>query len=203
MLIMLVHSTCQKCIHVRASLRVVHESTTFKGMHERFHCLASQAFSFSSFKVASVGLCRGSQAKKNCRNQHFELWRWKFYPEDVPFSFCWSWSPFEKVIAVQSSSVSVSLYVTLSGEPPKRWGSAIFRSVTPFVLSCYVLLWVFAWSWPNYSNFYLLEQKLRLIALGNLPFSYWFTYKITSWENRSQLVMMTGDPHFLGLLLGL
>ena len=34
-IVMLVHSTCQKCIHVRAwlVLRVVHESTTFKGMH--------------------------------------------------------------------------------------------------------------------------------------------------------------------------
>ena len=34
---MLVHSTCQKCIHVRAwpALRVVHESMTFKGMRVR------------------------------------------------------------------------------------------------------------------------------------------------------------------------
>ena len=46
MVIILVHSTCQKCIHVRAwlALHVVHESTTFKGMCESVHCLASQAF---------------------------------------------------------------------------------------------------------------------------------------------------------------
>ena len=37
MVIMLVHSTCQKWTHERAwrALRVVHESTTFKGMHVR------------------------------------------------------------------------------------------------------------------------------------------------------------------------
>ena len=35
MVIMLVHSICQKCIHVRAWLAPhVHESTTFKGMRE-------------------------------------------------------------------------------------------------------------------------------------------------------------------------
>ena len=46
---MLVHSTCQKCIHVRAwlALRVVHASTTFKGIREHVCCLASQAFSLS------------------------------------------------------------------------------------------------------------------------------------------------------------
>ena len=50
MVIMLVHSTCQKGIHVRAwlALRVVHESTAFKGMRESVHCFASQAFSLSS-----------------------------------------------------------------------------------------------------------------------------------------------------------
>ena len=50
MVIMLVHSICQKWIHVRAwlALRVVHESTTFKGMRESFCRLASQGFSFSS-----------------------------------------------------------------------------------------------------------------------------------------------------------
>ena len=50
MVIMLVHSLCQKWIHVRAwlALRVVHESTTFKGMRESVRCLASQAFSLSS-----------------------------------------------------------------------------------------------------------------------------------------------------------
>ena len=50
MVIMLVHSICQKCINVRAqlALRVVHESTTFKGMRESVRCLASQAFSLSS-----------------------------------------------------------------------------------------------------------------------------------------------------------
>ena len=50
MVIMLVHSTCQKCIHVGAWLapRVVHESTTFKGIRESVRCLASQAFSLSS-----------------------------------------------------------------------------------------------------------------------------------------------------------
>ena len=39
MVIMLVHSICQKLIHVRVrawlALRVVHESTTFKGMRVR------------------------------------------------------------------------------------------------------------------------------------------------------------------------
>ena len=46
---MLVHSTCQKCVHVRAclALRVVHESTTFKGMRESVRCLASQVFSLA------------------------------------------------------------------------------------------------------------------------------------------------------------
>ena len=50
MVIMLVHSICQKCIYVRAwlPLRVVHESTTFKGMRESFCCFASQAYSLSS-----------------------------------------------------------------------------------------------------------------------------------------------------------
>ena len=50
MVIMLVHSTCQKWNHVRSlpALRVVHESTTFKGVHESVRCLASQAFSLSS-----------------------------------------------------------------------------------------------------------------------------------------------------------
>ena len=44
MVIMLVHSSCQKCIHVRVwlALRVVHESTTFKGMLGSVRCLASQ-----------------------------------------------------------------------------------------------------------------------------------------------------------------
>ena len=50
MVLMFVHSICQKWIHVRAwlALRVVHESTTFKGMRESVCCLASQAFSLSS-----------------------------------------------------------------------------------------------------------------------------------------------------------
>ena len=50
MVIILVQSTCQKWIHVRAwvALRVVHESTTFKGMRESVCCLASQASSLSS-----------------------------------------------------------------------------------------------------------------------------------------------------------
>ena len=48
--IMLVHSTCQKCIPVRAwlALFVVNEPTTFKGMRESVCWLASQAFSLSS-----------------------------------------------------------------------------------------------------------------------------------------------------------
>ena len=56
---MLVHSTCQKCIHVRAwlALHVVHESTTFKGMRESVRCLASQAFSLSSKLVAAFFDC--------------------------------------------------------------------------------------------------------------------------------------------------
>ena len=49
MVIMLVHSTCQKCIHVRVwlPLRVVQESMTFKDMRESVPCLASQAFFLS------------------------------------------------------------------------------------------------------------------------------------------------------------
>ena len=40
MAIMLIHSTGQKCIHIRAwlALRVVHESSTFKGMRESVCC---------------------------------------------------------------------------------------------------------------------------------------------------------------------
>ena len=46
MVIMLVHSICQKWIHVRTwlALLVVQESTTFKGMRESVCGLASQAF---------------------------------------------------------------------------------------------------------------------------------------------------------------
>ena len=51
MVIMLVHSICQKWIHVRVcawlALRVVHKSTTFKAMRESVRCLASQAFFLS------------------------------------------------------------------------------------------------------------------------------------------------------------
>ena len=58
MVIMLVHSTCQKCIHVHTwrALRVAHEST-FKGMRESVCCLASLAFSFSSELVAAFYDC--------------------------------------------------------------------------------------------------------------------------------------------------
>ena len=46
---MLVHSTCQKCIHICTWLALhLHVSTTFKGMRESFCCLASQSFSLSS-----------------------------------------------------------------------------------------------------------------------------------------------------------
>ena len=59
MVIMLVHTTCQKCIHVCAwlALRVVPESTTFKGMRESVRCLAPQAFSLSSQLVAAFFDC--------------------------------------------------------------------------------------------------------------------------------------------------
>ena len=59
MVIMLVHSTYQKCNHVRAwpALRIVHESMTFKGMRESVRSLASQAFSLSSSLVAPFFDC--------------------------------------------------------------------------------------------------------------------------------------------------
>ena len=42
--IILVHSTYYEYIHVDAQLGVVNESVTFKGMHDSFHWLESQAF---------------------------------------------------------------------------------------------------------------------------------------------------------------
>ena len=55
----------------------------------------------------------------------------------------------------------------------------------------------------SYSNFYLLEQELGSIVLGNSLFSRCFTYKIASSENRQQLTNQAGEPPFLELLLGL
>ena len=57
MLKMLVHSICQKWIHVRVRawlpLRVVHEATTFKGMRER----VSVVFISSLFSLKLTGWC--------------------------------------------------------------------------------------------------------------------------------------------------
>ena len=59
MVIMLVHSTCQKCILVRAwlALHVIHESTTFRGMRESVRSLASEACSLSSLLVGAFFDC--------------------------------------------------------------------------------------------------------------------------------------------------
>ena len=57
MVIMLVHSICQKWIHVRVrawlALRVVHEATTFKGMRGR----VSVVFISSLFSLKLTGCC--------------------------------------------------------------------------------------------------------------------------------------------------
>ena len=64
--IMLVHSICQKCIHVHAWLapRVIHESTTLKGMRESVYSRMSERSKLSEWRLERRVVLRSSHPRE-------------------------------------------------------------------------------------------------------------------------------------------